>query len=228
MRKLPGWYEDALERHAMLILEDGETRDQAMTSLRMLIRDEHREFGNVVIDDWNGPRLSTAIDAFKSRRAAEIRAALKEAEAEAVKSQPVPVAPAVREAPSRAFAHAPVSAQTKLVDERMAALHRELEKIEPPADEEWELHHTLFPDFPFRSLRITPERYQKIHKMTAHELDMARNVLYAKTGNAIKGAEDERRIFDSFYNKVRPLMQADDTVADAERALKAHAEQVVG
>ena len=219
MRKLPGWYEDALEHHAKLITEDGESRDQAVTSLRMLIRDEHREFGNAVLDEWNGPRLATAIDAFRSRRAAEIRAALLEAEA-AARPQPEPAALIPRAVPARPQ----VSALTRLAGERIEALHRELEKVEPPSDEEWELHRTLFPDFPFRSLRITPERYQRVHKMNGHELDMAKNVLYAKTGNAIKGAEDERRTFDAFYGQVRPLMHGDDTVADAERRLKARAE----
>jgi len=223
MRKLPGWYEDALERHAKLITQKEETRDQAIASLRQLIRDEHSEFGNVVLDGWNGPRLTTAIDAYRSRRAAEIRAAIKQAEA---KPQPEPVrlvAPTAAAAP----APTPVSAQTTLVSERMQSLHRELQKVEPPADEEWELHRTLFPDFPFRSLRITPARYRHVHRMNGHELDMARNVLHAKTGNAIKGAEDERRVFDAFYNKVRPLMHGDDLVADAERKLKALAEQII-
>lgn len=166
MKKAPGWYDDAVAHHAKEIREEAKTRDQAMASLRELVRDDHPEFGNAILDEWNAPRLAAAVTAERSQYA-------------------------VTESPA--------------------------------SDPEWDLHRTLFADLPYRSLRITPARYQQVCRMTAHDLDMARNVLLAKTGNAIRGAEEERRQFEAFYGAVRPLLSGDATVADAERRIAAQA-----
>jgi hypothetical protein len=191
VKKTPGWFDDEIARHAQRIVNEGETKDQALASLRMLVRDTRREFGNAILDEWTAPRLATAVLAAQSQRAAQIRDTLRHAEAPAV------------------------------CDDSITALRGELETLEPPSDPAYDLHLTLFPDFPFRSLKVTPARYEKIHAMTRHELDAARNILFNKTGHAISGAQAERRQFDAFYNAVRPLMSEGDIVEDAERRLAA-------
>lgn len=230
MKKNPGWYDDEIAHHAKLVLNDGETEDQALVSLRVLVRDTHREFGNIVIDKFSAPQLATAIAVLRSRRAAELRAELAEAKTQARRAEPSRPARGMlasleRGAPvvpqSVPLQPAPPLATQEMPEDRIAALEDELAKVAPPADPDWELHRTLFPDFAFRSLRVTPERYAQVHEMTGHQLDMARNILRAKTQNAIDGANDERNRFERFYNKVRPLMNDDDTVADAERKLSA-------
>jgi hypothetical protein len=54
--------------------------------------------------------------------------------------------------------------------------------------------------------------------MTAHGLDMAKNILMARTKNQIDGAkeaaEHEREVFMAFYRKVRPLLKDGLTVRD--------------
>jgi hypothetical protein len=204
MRKTPRWYDDELARHANLVIEGSESREAALVALRVLLRDTYREFGNIILDDWNAPQLTAAIAASRSKRAAAIQTLLvqKEAQMEAW----------VQEA-------GPESAAPQALASQIGALREELDILVPPTDIEWNRHQTLFPDFPFRSLRVTPQRYQKIHKMTGHELDMARNIMLAKTGNAKAGADREVAIFDAFYTKIRPLMVGDDTVADAELKL---------
>jgi hypothetical protein len=76
---------------------------------------------------------------------------------------------------------------------------------------------TLFPELK-RSYRTTPSKYVDVAAMTAHDVDMARAILWAKTQNAIDGAreaaEHERAVFAAFEEKVRPLLAGSLTVAD--------------
>jgi hypothetical protein len=76
---------------------------------------------------------------------------------------------------------------------------------------------SLFPELK-RSYRTTPSRYVEVAAMTAHDVDMARAILWAKTQNAIDGAreaaEHERTVFAAFEEKVRPLLAGGLTVAD--------------
>lgn len=75
----------------------------------------------------------------------------------------------------------------------------------------------LFPELR-RSYRTTPSKYVEVTAMTAHDVDMARAILWAKTQNAIDGAreaaEHERAVFAAFEEKVRPLLAGGLTVAD--------------
>ena len=75
----------------------------------------------------------------------------------------------------------------------------------------------LFPGLP-HSMRIAPTKTAEIPEMTAEELDHAKNMLMARTQNAIDGAtaaaEHERKVFMAFYERVRPLLTGDLTVAD--------------
>lgn len=74
-----------------------------------------------------------------------------------------------------------------------------------------------FPAVPAR-MRITPTKSADIESMDAEQLDHARNMLLARTQNAIEGAtaaaEHERQVFMAFYTKVRPLLKGDLTVSD--------------
>jgi hypothetical protein len=65
MRKIPGWYTDEVSRHAKLIDAGEESRDSALVSMRTLIRDDHREFGNSVLDDFNAPELDARVASLK-------------------------------------------------------------------------------------------------------------------------------------------------------------------
>jgi hypothetical protein len=75
----------------------------------------------------------------------------------------------------------------------------------------------MFPGLP-ASLRVAPKRRTAIADMTAEDLDHAKNMLWARTGNAVKGAEEaaerERAAFSRLYEKVRPLLSGDLTVGD--------------
>ena len=91
----------------------------------------------------------------------------------------------------------------------------------------WLREHTtsgdLFQALPFpglpASLLTAPRRPTPVASMTGEQLDKAKNMLYARTQNAIDGAKEaaerERAVFDEFYHEVRPLLRADKTVADA-------------
>lgn len=76
----------------------------------------------------------------------------------------------------------------------------------------------LFPELP-RRMRVTPTKSADVASMDAAQLDHARNMLLARTQNAIDGAtasaEHERAVFMAFYDKIRPLLTGDLTVADA-------------
>jgi len=80
----------------------------------------------------------------------------------------------------------------------------------------------MFADLP-ASLLVTPGRRTPVADMTAEDLDHAKNMLYARTQNAIDGvtkaALGERAAFDALYGKVRPLLKGDMTVGDALGAL---------
>jgi len=84
---------------------------------------------------------------------------------------------------------------------------------------------SLFPDFPGlpREMRVAPAKTAEVADMTAEDLDHAKNMLLARTKNAIDGvtaaAERERKAFMDFYNKVRPLLTDGLTVADAMEKL---------
>jgi hypothetical protein len=76
---------------------------------------------------------------------------------------------------------------------------------------------SLFPDLP-AVMRVAPNRSTAISDMTGEELDHARNMLIARTDNAVAGAkaaaERERAAFARLYDKVRPLLKGDLTVGD--------------
>lgn len=80
----------------------------------------------------------------------------------------------------------------------------------------------LFPLMP-ASMRVAPTRSVKVADMTAEDLKHAKNMLWARTENAINGAKEaakrERDAFTRFYDQVRPLLGGDLTVADALRQL---------
>ncbi len=75
----------------------------------------------------------------------------------------------------------------------------------------------LFPGLPSH-MRVAPTKSAEVPAMTAEELDHAKNMLMARTQNAIDGAvaaaERERAVFMDFYAKVRPLLKGDLTVSD--------------
>jgi hypothetical protein len=79
------------------------------------------------------------------------------------------------------------------------------------------LQVSLFPDLPVR-MRVDPKRSVEVSKMTRADLDHARNILVARTQNAINGAtaaaEKERAAFARFYDQVRPLLTDGKTVSD--------------
>ncbi len=83
-----------------------------------------------------------------------------------------------------------------------------------------------FPGLP-ASLLIAPKKSVPVPQATAEDLDKARHMLYARTGNQVSGAtkaaERERAAFDAFYDKVRPLLKDGKTVADVLADLAAKA-----
>jgi hypothetical protein len=68
------------------------------------------------------------------------------------------------------------------------------------------------------SMLIAPKREVPVRDMTAADLDHAKNMLYARTANQVRGTREavmaERAAFDEFYGRVRPLLDGDLTVAD--------------
>jgi hypothetical protein len=80
----------------------------------------------------------------------------------------------------------------------------------------------MFPGLP-AVLVVAPKRKVGVADMTRADLDHAKNMLYARTGNAIDGAkkaaEAERAAFDAFYDKVCPLLTDGKTVGDVLGAL---------
>ena len=86
----------------------------------------------------------------------------------------------------------------------------------------------LFPEMPYQ-MKVTPRATADIGTMDAHQLDAAKNILFARTQNAIDGArvaaEREREVFMDFYLKVRPGLHAGMTVADVIAKLTPPARQ---
>jgi hypothetical protein len=82
----------------------------------------------------------------------------------------------------------------------------------------------MFPDLP-ATLRVTPKKASEVASMTAHDLDSARNILWARTENQMNGAreaaERERAAFLAFYDKVRPLLADGKTVGEVLPGLAA-------
>lgn len=74
-----------------------------------------------------------------------------------------------------------------------------------------------FPGLP-ASMLVGVGKPVPVAGMTADDLDKARHMLYTRTGNQVSGAtkaaEQERKAFDAFYDKVRPLLKDGRTVAD--------------
>lgn len=75
----------------------------------------------------------------------------------------------------------------------------------------------LFPEMPLR-MRVAPDKSIEVAAMTSADLDHAKNMLWARTKNQIKGAkeaaEHEREVFTDFYDQVHPLLTGDLVVAD--------------
>lgn len=88
------------------------------------------------------------------------------------------------------------------------------------------LQASLFPDLPVR-MRVAPNKSVEVAKMTRADLDHARNILIARTQNAMDGAkragEEERTVFAAFYDRVYPLLTDGLTVADVLAKLSAKA-----
>lgn len=71
----------------------------------------------------------------------------------------------------------------------------------------------LFPDLPAR-LYIRPGVTKPPIEFTAHDWDTAREMVRARTENAIDGARADRDQFERAYARVRPLLGHDATTAD--------------
>lgn len=88
------------------------------------------------------------------------------------------------------------------------------------------LQASLFPDLPVR-MRVSPSKTVEVTAMTRADLDHARNILLARTQNAINGAtraaEGERKVFTAFYDQVHPLLAGERTVRDVLPDLAAKA-----
>jgi hypothetical protein len=88
------------------------------------------------------------------------------------------------------------------------------------------LQASLFPELPVR-MRVSPNRTVEVSKMTRADLEHARNILLARTQNAINGAKSaadrDRAVFAAFYDRVRPLLADGRTVADVLADLAATA-----
>ena len=77
----------------------------------------------------------------------------------------------------------------------------------------------LFPDLPVR-LHIRPGVPKAVILFTAHDWDSAREMIRARTENAIKGAEEDREQFEAAYQRVRPLLEGDVTTADIAEQIR--------
>lgn len=220
MPQIPGWYAAERDQHARLILEGEETQEAALVSLRLLVRDKHVEFGNKILDEWNGAELNAAIAAAKPKPVpvptealvilAE-RGHLTTREAIALAGDSSNHADAAIKAMVDQGLAETVNGRIIPTDEGRAAA--EEAKI-------WGLQRSLFPLVPIK-LRATPGRYRPTPFMSGHELDMAKKVWMNKTKHAIEGAEAEQARLNAFYNKVRPLISDTETVAQALRKLAA-------
>ncbi len=71
----------------------------------------------------------------------------------------------------------------------------------------------LFPGLPARPY-IRPGVTKPLIEFTAHDWDMARNVLENRTEHAIEGAKADWAQFEAAYARVRPLLHGDTTTAE--------------
>lgn len=86
-----------------------------------------------------------------------------------------------------------------------------------------EAQSDLFPDLPMR-LYVRPSTTKPLILMTAHDWDMAHNMLRNRTEGAEKSAKADWAAFKAAYDKVRPLLTgADTTTADVIPQLEAAA-----
>lgn len=78
----------------------------------------------------------------------------------------------------------------------------------------------LFPLLP-AWLHVAVDRPMRVADMTLRELDNAKHVLDNQVRNTMRGARKRKKIFDHFYNEVRPVLEAHPgmTVAAATVAL---------
>jgi hypothetical protein len=84
----------------------------------------------------------------------------------------------------------------------------------------------LFPELPVR-MRVTPNESAEVASMDAHQLEMAKRMLFARTENQIAGAkaaaEHEQDVFMDFFRQVRPLLADGLTVRDVLGRIQAAA-----
>jgi hypothetical protein len=214
MPQIPAWYALARDQHARLIVEGEETKQAALVSLRMLIRDTHAEFGNKILDDWNGAELGTAIAAAQPKPveipheavvALADRKSVTVAEANALAGGASHHADAVvKEMVSRGLAEQ-AGGRITITEQGTAAA--EEARI-------WDLQATLFPFVPVK-LKATVSRWRPTPFLTGHELDMAKNILENKIKHSVEGSQAELANFTKFYEAVRPLIGDQETVAVA-------------
>ena len=108
---------------------------------------------------------------------------------------------------------------------RLLAEHRKTNPETPDP-----LQAELFPGLPAR-LYVSPGRPELVMDLTRYGLEMARNMLYARTTNQAEGAArsaaQERAEFDRLYEAVMPRMTTGEiTVADALAAGRGTAQAV--
>ena len=82
----------------------------------------------------------------------------------------------------------------------------------------------LFPLLP-AYLHVAVDRPYRVADMTVRELDNAKHVLDTQVRNTMRGARKRKKVFDHFYNTVRPVLEANPgmTVAAATVALASKA-----
>jgi len=71
----------------------------------------------------------------------------------------------------------------------------------------------LFPGLP-RELKVTPGKTKPFLAMDAHDLDMAVKLARVQAANSIDGTREWLASIEQAYDKVRPLLDGDLTVAD--------------
>lgn len=97
--------------------------------------------------------------------------------------------------------------------EKVADQWHQTHRADRPAAFSAQVQAELFPGLPLR-LFVRPGQTKALALCTGRDLDMAQNMLAARTRNAIDGAEADRAAFDRAYAKVRPWLTGDVTVAD--------------
>jgi hypothetical protein len=212
MRALPSWYTDAVNDHAKLIVAGEETFEAALVGLRVLIRDDHREFGNSILDGYNTTNLTAGVrDATPApvRVTPEVLLRVADAQDRGGVGEEV-------------FSADPDTAAVveKMVEEKVAVRVNGVVKLTPAGITEAErlrqinLQLALFPDVRPR-LKWTPSRTEYVVAMDPHQLDMAK----AMWTNKHKAWVAEIGSLNALYAKVRPLMGDGDTVGDVLQRL---------